>query len=126
MTSPARNAPDAKVSINQVDIDDITNVHTADSQSPLYDRYAWAILEYFLTSPTTTFSDTLAKMTDYLGDAFIVEEWAEATTALFSGDEDDALSLQNFRVVRAKYLSDRPSSGGDQVRRHSLCCPNQH
>jgi hypothetical protein len=60
-------------------------------------------------------------VTDYLGDTFIVKEWAEATTALFSGDEDDTLSLQNFQVVHTKYLSDCLSSGMDQVRHHSLC-----
>ncbi|KAG2744262.1 hypothetical protein P692DRAFT_20820992 [Suillus brevipes Sb2] len=35
--------------------------HETDSQSPLCNCYAWAILENFLTSLTITYSDTLAK-----------------------------------------------------------------
>jgi hypothetical protein len=75
---------------------------------PLTDPVAWDILEYYLTSKATTYGDTLTRIKDYLGDRFSTDEWKEATDALFSGDEDDAVSLANFKVMRAKHLPSRP------------------
>jgi hypothetical protein len=63
------------------------------------------IFETFLTS-TSSYGDVLEKVKGYLGEDFIESEWSEATTALFSGDEDNELSLANFRNVKAKYLTD--------------------
>jgi hypothetical protein len=72
----------------------------------LTDPYAWDILEYFyLTSSTTSYEDTRGKIKDYLGDRFSADEWREATDAWFSGDEDDTVSLANFKIIRAKHKS---------------------
>ncbi|KAG1742174.1 hypothetical protein EDB19DRAFT_1907640 [Suillus lakei] len=77
--------------------------------SPLADPHAWDILESFLTSKITGYGETLNAMGDYLSDQFIADKWKEATDTLFSGDDDDAVSLQNFRLIRLKYLLNPPS-----------------
>jgi hypothetical protein len=74
----------------------------------LADPVAWDIFEHFLTSKATSYEDMLTRIKDYLGNRFSVDEWREATNALFSGDEDDTVSLTNFRIVRAKHLPIRP------------------
>ncbi|KAG2748510.1 hypothetical protein P692DRAFT_20874825 [Suillus brevipes Sb2] len=72
--------------------------------SPLYDHCVWTIFETFLTL-TSSYGDVLAKVQGYLGEEFVESEWSEAMTTLFSGDEDNKLSLANFRIVKAKYLT---------------------
>ncbi|KAG2336096.1 hypothetical protein BDR05DRAFT_1006165 [Suillus weaverae] len=90
---------------------DEPNAKRARSQpSPLTDSKVWDILETFLTSKAVSYGEVLNAVYDYLGDAFIAEEWLEATNALFSGDDDDELSLKNFRLVRSKYFPDGQST----------------
>ncbi|KAG2750983.1 hypothetical protein P692DRAFT_20817624 [Suillus brevipes Sb2] len=74
--------------------------------APLTDPRVWDIWESFLTLKVASYGDIVTKVKNYLGDDFIADDWSEATTALFSGDDDDELSLANFRVVRVKYLTD--------------------
>ncbi|KAG1884841.1 uncharacterized protein F5891DRAFT_989939 [Suillus fuscotomentosus] len=115
MKNLARNAPEVKVSTVKRCIRVVTYVEAGDSElgSPLADPHAWDILESFLTSQTASYGETLQAMDDYLGERFIADEWAEATTALFSGDENDRLSLQNFRSVRLKYVPNNPTRSKD-------------
>lgn len=88
-----------------VSYDERNTKRARETPSPLYDRRVWMIFETFLTS-TSSYGDVLAKVRGYLGEEFVESEWSEATTALFSGDEDNELSLANFRIVKAKYLTD--------------------
>ncbi|KAG2754073.1 hypothetical protein P692DRAFT_20870187 [Suillus brevipes Sb2] len=79
--------------------------HARETLSPLYDHRIWMIFETFLTSPSS-YGDVLMKVRGYLGKEFVESEWSEVMTALFLGDEDNELSLTNFRIVKAKYLTD--------------------
>lgn len=73
----------------------------------LYDNGAWDILEQFLTT-----SMSLPEMDDalvaYLGDRYSTDDWVEPRRILFSGDENDAKSLENLRVLREMYIPNPP------------------
>ncbi|KAG1903790.1 uncharacterized protein F5891DRAFT_1184737 [Suillus fuscotomentosus] len=115
MKNLVQNVPEVKVSTVKQCIRVVTYVEAGDSElgSPLADPHAWDILESFLTSKTASYSKTLNAMDNYLGGRFITAEWAEVTTALFSGDNNNSLSLQNFRSVRQKYVLNPPTRSKD-------------
>jgi hypothetical protein len=86
----------------------------AAASSPLQDEVAWGILEEYLTTDMS-FPDMEVKLASHLGTRYREEDWAEARTALFSGDEDNSLSLTNLLAIKARHLSSpvkvpRPSS----------------
>lgn len=40
----------------------------------------------------------------YLGDRYSAEDWKDALAALFSGDGDDGIALENLRALKAIYI----------------------
>jgi hypothetical protein len=96
------NAPKNSVSLKYIQCHACTYFNTA---SPLSDPLIWAIFKHYLTSDAS-YGDILARVKLHLGDAFIESDWSGAMTVLFLGDDDDTLSLPNFRAVRVKHLTD--------------------
>ncbi|KAG1887524.1 uncharacterized protein F5891DRAFT_988172, partial [Suillus fuscotomentosus] len=81
----------------------------------LYDNGAWVILSKFLTT-----SMSLSEVDDahiaYLGDRYLVDDWVEPRRLLFSGDEDNAKSLENFTKLWKTYIPSSPEES-------SVCIP---
>ncbi|KAG2741267.1 hypothetical protein P692DRAFT_20880256 [Suillus brevipes Sb2] len=83
--------------------------------APLNDEHAWRIMEDFLTTDMT-YPKMEEVFLSYLGDRYAEGEWKEARDALFSGDGDDNVALENLRAVKAKHISISPAS----------CAPKDH
>ena len=58
--------------------------------------------EFLITS--MTYSDMEEKLASHLGSCYREEDWADAKKALFSGDDDNSLSLDNLRALRARHI----------------------
>jgi hypothetical protein len=87
-------------------ISSLTRV-TGSKPSPLADEGAWRILEEFLTT-SMTYPQMEEAFQSYLGLRYSEDEWKEARLALFSGDGDDDVALENLRVVKAKHIPQPP------------------
>jgi hypothetical protein len=83
--------------------------------APLNDEHAWRIMEDFLTTDMT-YPKMEEVFLSYLGDRYADSKWKEARDALFSGDGDDNVALENLRAVKAKHISISPAS----------CAPKDH
>jgi len=92
---------------SQFDVLNIVTHEPDTGNQALCDNGAWDILEQFLTT-----SMWLPEMDDalvtYLGDRYSPDDWVEPRRILFSGDEDDAKSLENLRVLREMYIPNPP------------------
>jgi len=77
--------------------------HSAASSDPLQDEAAWDILEEYLISEMN-FPQLEAKLVSHLGSCYHEEDWAEATHALFSANEDNVQALANLRAVKAWHI----------------------
>ncbi|KAG2744346.1 hypothetical protein P692DRAFT_20745736 [Suillus brevipes Sb2] len=75
--------------------------------APLADEGAWRILEDYLTT-SMTYPQMEEAFRSYLGVRYSEDEWKEAQHALFSGDGDDDVALENLRVVKAKHMPQTP------------------
>ena len=84
-----------------------------DRKSPLQDQRAWNIMEEFLIT-SMTYPDMEEKLASHLGSRYREEDWADAKKALFSGDDDNSLSLDNLRALRARHISQLSSISGIQ------------
>ncbi|KAG1856567.1 hypothetical protein C8R48DRAFT_775969 [Suillus tomentosus] len=80
----------------------------------LYDNGAWEILAKFLTT-----SMSLSEVDDvhiaYLGDRYLADEWAEPRRLLFSGDEDNAKSLENFTKLWKTHIPNPPEKSSVSI-----------
>ncbi|KAG1728744.1 uncharacterized protein EDB91DRAFT_1085985 [Suillus paluster] len=65
--------------------------------SALADEGAWRILEEFLTTDMT-YSQMEEAFLSYLGNQYSEDDWKESRDALFSGDSDDNVILENLRI----------------------------
>ncbi|KAG2029836.1 hypothetical protein BDR03DRAFT_1017858 [Suillus americanus] len=97
----ASNANDDAPTAKRVRIDE------GSKPSPLADEGAWRILEEFLTT-SMTYPQMEEAFQLYLGLRYSEDEWKEARLALFSGDGDDDVALENLRVVKAKHIPQPP------------------
>ncbi|KAG2364694.1 hypothetical protein BDR07DRAFT_1482164 [Suillus spraguei] len=71
--------------------------------APLADERAWRILEEFLTTDMT-YPLMEEAFLSYLGNQYSEDDWKESHNALFSGDGDDKVALENLWVVKAKHM----------------------
>ncbi|KAG1721950.1 uncharacterized protein EDB91DRAFT_1088302 [Suillus paluster] len=81
-----------------------------EAPSALKDPAAWDILERWNRSSTA-----------YLGDRHRLLDWTDARLALFSGDDDNELSLSNLLVLKRKHIPPTQSSlaSGSSTRHRS-------
>ncbi|KAG2075784.1 hypothetical protein BDR04DRAFT_1149501 [Suillus decipiens] len=73
----------------------------------LADEGAWRILEDYLTT-SMMYPQMEEAFRSYLGVQYSEDEWKEAQHALFSGDSDDDVALENLHVVKAKHMPQTP------------------
>ncbi|KAG1721948.1 uncharacterized protein EDB91DRAFT_1256292 [Suillus paluster] len=109
MSTPL-NVSDWKASFPLANAGMLTNTLDSAEPSALKDPAAWAILERYLTIESMTYEETEREFAAYLGKRHHLLDWTEARLALFSGDDDDQLSLFNLLQVKAKYITDASSS----------------
>ncbi|KAG1806366.1 uncharacterized protein HD556DRAFT_1436340 [Suillus plorans] len=80
----------------------------------LYDNGAWEILAKFLTT-----SMSLSEVDDahiaYLGNRYLADEWAEPRRLLFSSDQDDAKSLENFTKLWKTHIPNPPEKSSVSI-----------
>ncbi|KAG2752552.1 hypothetical protein P692DRAFT_20726119 [Suillus brevipes Sb2] len=81
------------------------NSHTA--PSPLVDRGAWRILAQFLETEMS-FSEMEEKLSSYLGDRYSADDWKDAKSTLFSGEDDLGVCSRNLELLRKSYIPRRP------------------
>ncbi|KAG2109826.1 hypothetical protein DEU56DRAFT_920264 [Suillus clintonianus] len=95
-----------------------TDQGNSTAPSALTDNRAWAFMEQFLTT-TMTYSEMEDAFYTYLGDRYSPDDWAEARDALWSGEGNDEVSLENLLRVKDKYLprvSSVPTEGSSVSR----------
>ncbi|KAG2746207.1 hypothetical protein P692DRAFT_20738667 [Suillus brevipes Sb2] len=88
------------------------NENTGNQTAPsaLMDNHAWEFMVQFLTTAMTypemedAFFANEGVSTAYLGDRYSPDDWAEARDALWSGEGNDELSLENLLRVKDRYL----------------------
>ncbi|KAG0698977.1 hypothetical protein DFH29DRAFT_877626 [Suillus ampliporus] len=71
--------------------------------SPGWMRGAWRILEEFLTTDMM-YSQMEEAFLSYLSNQYSEDNWKESRDALFSGDGDDNVALENLRIVKARHI----------------------
>ena len=49
------------------------------------------------------------KLSSYLGDRYLADDWKDAKATLFSGEDDLGACLSNLEILRKKYIP-RPVS----------------
>jgi hypothetical protein len=83
----------------------VINENTANQTalSALMDNRAWGFMEQFLTT-AMTYPEMEDAFLAYLGDRYSPDEWAEARDALWSGEGNDEVSLENLLRVKDRYL----------------------
>ncbi|KAG2101543.1 hypothetical protein BD769DRAFT_1393800 [Suillus cothurnatus] len=83
----------------------VINENTANQTalSALMDNRAWGFMEQFLTT-AMTYPEMEDTFFAYLGDRYSPDEWAEARDALWSGEGNDEVSLENLLRVKDRYL----------------------
>ncbi|KAG1717905.1 hypothetical protein EDB19DRAFT_1921686 [Suillus lakei] len=77
------------------------NSHPA--PSPLADRGAWRILAQFLETEMS-YGEMEEKLSSYLGDRYLADDWKDAKATLFSGEDDLGACLSNLEILRKKYI----------------------
>ncbi|KAG1822070.1 uncharacterized protein BJ212DRAFT_1477899 [Suillus subaureus] len=77
--------------------------------SLLADRGAWHILEQYLTTEMT-YPQMEAAFASYLGNRYNADDWKEACDALFSGNDDNSLTLANLLALKARHVPQGASS----------------
>ncbi|KAG2031209.1 hypothetical protein BDR03DRAFT_1016296 [Suillus americanus] len=80
-----------------------------EAPSPLQDPGAWAFFECYLTTDLT-YGEMEDQFHAYLGNRHRLDNWKDARLALFSGDNDNQLSLSNVLALKRKYILDKSSS----------------
>ncbi|KAG2134235.1 hypothetical protein BD769DRAFT_1385819 [Suillus cothurnatus] len=83
----------------------VINENTANQTalSALMDNRAWGFMEQFLTT-AMTYPEMEDAFFAYLGDRYSPDEWVEARDALWSGEGNDEVSLENLLRVKDRYL----------------------
>lgn len=81
------------------------NENTGNQTAPsaLMDNRAWEFMVQFLTT-AMTYPEMEDAFFAYLGDRYSPDDWAEARDALWSGEGNDELSLENLLRVKDRYL----------------------
>jgi hypothetical protein len=67
--------------------------------SALMDNRAWGFMEQFLTT-TMMYPEMEDAFFAYLGNRYSPDEWVEARDALWSGEGNDEVSLENLLHVK--------------------------
>lgn len=108
MMHPRRSPPELmKVSSDMMlFILSLTRV-TGSQTAQLADEHAWSILEEYLTT-SMTYPQMEEALLSYLGLRYSEDEWKEARHALFSGNGNDDVALENLHVVKAKHIPQAP------------------
>ncbi|KAG1891580.1 uncharacterized protein F5891DRAFT_986769 [Suillus fuscotomentosus] len=75
--------------------------------SPLANRGAWRILAQFLKTEMS-YSEMEEKLSLYLGDQYSADDWKDAKTTLFSGEDNVGTCLRNLELLRQRYMPRRP------------------
>ncbi|KAG2737495.1 hypothetical protein P692DRAFT_201874824 [Suillus brevipes Sb2] len=73
---------------------------------PLADRNAWRILAQFLETEMS-FGEMEEKLSLYLGDRYSADDWKDAKTMLFSGEDDLGACLRNLETLRKRHTVPR-------------------
>ncbi|KAG0698113.1 hypothetical protein DFH29DRAFT_878242 [Suillus ampliporus] len=96
-----------------------------EEQSALKDPATWDILERYLTTDLT-YGQMEQDFHAYLGNCHRLLEWTDARLALFSGDDDNEVSLANLLVLKRKHIPPTPLSSvsGPSTPHRSRTCKN--